>query len=419
MRPSSLISILLVYVSWKGEAFVVSGPTKIIPVNWNRVEALPQQRKRRSSLILAALGPKVSNGNPNNNNNNNEESQEENFAQRLLRRLAELSLQDFEWRSGVFKSNEADRMLEDSLARMRGQADSPKYIRPMDAAETKVGPLGRWEKNAVNWLSQVIQEEGRRAELIVISDGKVVRPKDTAAGAEELGPLGFLERQVVDFLESIRNAEMERVKTNTFRRPKDVDEAMRGPLGKMEFEAVRILQEIQESEKLRMQQSRTRGGQIVRPIDVPGPLGEFEMKVLELFDAEQKRSKERETSGHIVRPKDAKVRGPLGEAELQVFETIQQMSLEERQRLDSIRCILQENRPMNNQKDSLLGIFEAIIVGIVRAPIMLVNVIKRVQELLESEQLADDDKKVIQSERSRSSRALPSLDDDDDDERSP
>jgi hypothetical protein len=56
-----------------------------------------------------------------------------------LLRLAELSLKDYDWRSSVFKSKEADRKVEESLARMMG--DEPIYVRPMDASEEKIGPL--------------------------------------------------------------------------------------------------------------------------------------------------------------------------------------------------------------------------------------------------------------------------------------
>lgn len=56
-----------------------------------------------------------------------------------FKRLTELSLKDYQWRSSVFKSNEADRLMEQSLARMRGEDAS--YVRPMDAADEKIGPL--------------------------------------------------------------------------------------------------------------------------------------------------------------------------------------------------------------------------------------------------------------------------------------
>ena len=58
-----------------------------------------------------------------------------------LLRLAELSLKDYDWRSSLFKRDEADRKVEESLARMMG--DEPSYVRPMDASTDKIGPLVR------------------------------------------------------------------------------------------------------------------------------------------------------------------------------------------------------------------------------------------------------------------------------------
>lgn len=67
-----------------------------------------------------------------------EASKEDKRSPSLLR-LAELSLKDYDWRSSIFKSTEADRRVEESLARMMG--DEPTYVRPMDASEEKIGPL--------------------------------------------------------------------------------------------------------------------------------------------------------------------------------------------------------------------------------------------------------------------------------------
>jgi hypothetical protein len=65
--------------------------------------------------------------------------EEENSKNEGLLRLAELSLEDYKWRSSVFKSEEADRKVEETLARMMG--DEAAYVRPMDASEQKIGPL--------------------------------------------------------------------------------------------------------------------------------------------------------------------------------------------------------------------------------------------------------------------------------------
>jgi hypothetical protein len=52
-----------------------------------------------------------------------------------------LSLDDYEWRMSIFKEKEADRRMEESLARMLGEDAS--YFRPMDASDSKIGPLVR------------------------------------------------------------------------------------------------------------------------------------------------------------------------------------------------------------------------------------------------------------------------------------
>ena len=56
-----------------------------------------------------------------------------------LRRLAELSLEDYEWRTSALKEKEADRLVEESVARIMG--DEATYVRPMDASESRIGPL--------------------------------------------------------------------------------------------------------------------------------------------------------------------------------------------------------------------------------------------------------------------------------------
>jgi hypothetical protein len=324
-----------------------------------------------------------------------------------LRQLAQLSLKDYEWRAGVFLSNQADRLVEESIARMRG--DTPTYVRPMDATESALGPLGRWEKTSVEWLSRVFDEEGRRAQQIVNSNGELVRPIQLVQGANltdvELGPLGYLEKTVVDFLQSIRDSETARVQTQTLR-PKDLEEAVRGPLGQLELAAVNALREIRESERLRMQQTAVRGGDVVRPMDVPGPLGEFERQVAEIVRGEQRRANERKD--RIVRPKDASRRGPLGEVELQATQVLDALSKEETTRFRNIQKWLSEKRPMESNRESIWGFLEALVVGILKGPQLLWNVLERVRELLASEPLnatdqqilAEQDNKQKQSQRS-------------------
>lgn len=311
-----------------------------------------------------------------------------------LLRLAELSLKDYDWRSSVFKSKEADRKVEESLARMMG--DEPAYVRPMDASEEKIGPLGMLEKSTVDWLRQVFEEEAIRARQIIRMGGMMVRPYEAEAPDGELGPLGFMEKQFVDFLERVRQSERERSRSKTLR-PKDLDESMRGPLGEAESKAVTAIREILEAERIRMTQSKLRD-EVVRPIDVPGPIGEFEMMVLEVCEAERQRALDRKRSPekYLVRPKDASMKGPLGELEEQAVAVVKKLTNEEKERLRNIRRYLDENRPMEQDKNSALGILETIAVGIFRAPILMFQIVMRVKELLQSEPLAPEDAELLE-----------------------
>lgn len=270
------------------------------------------------------------------------------------------------------------------------------YVRPMDAPSQ--GMLGAWENTTVSWLLQVIDEEAQRAQKIVASAGELIRPIDIGGG-----PLGYLERQVVEFLRTLRAAERERVNTKTLR-PKDLSNGG-GPLGELERNVVEWFRNVRESEELRGQQIRQRNGDLVRPMDVPGPLGEWELRVAEVFRAEQYRAKERRETKHLVRPKDAKIPGPLGQAELTAYETIRKLSEEELERAKSMQQYLQERRPMDNRRDSALGVAEALVVGLVRAPRMMWSVVERVMELLKSEPLTQEDiqRKTSESDESRSS----------------
>ncbi len=227
--------------------------------------------------------------------------------------------------------------------------------------------------------------------------GMMVRPYEAEAPDGELGPLGFMEKQFVDFLEKVRQSEKERSRSKTLR-PKDLDESIRGPLGEAELKAVKAIREILNAEKLRMEQSKVRD-EVVRPIDVPGPIGEFEMIILEVVEAERQRAMDRKSNPQklLVRPKDASMKGPLGVLEEQAVEVVEKLTMEEKERLRNIRRYLQENRPMQQDKNSPLGILETIAVGIFRAPILVYQIIMRVMELLQSETLSPDDAGVLEA----------------------
>jgi len=223
----------------------------------------------------------------------------------------------------------------------------------------------------------------------------MVRPIEAKAPDGELGPLGFMEKQFVDFLDEVRQSEKERSRSNTLR-PKDLDESVRGPLGEAELKAVEAIREILDAEKLRMTQSRMRD-ELVRPIDVPGPIGEFEMIVLEVVEAERQRAMDRKMNPEklLIRPKDASMKGPLGVLEEQAVAVVEKLTIEEKERLRNIRKFLHDNRPMQQDENSILGIFERVAVGLVRAPILVYQIIVRVTELLQSEPLSDEDVRVI------------------------
>jgi hypothetical protein len=377
-----------------------------------RSMTFPSQRRRRPVVISSTANSDPSSSSVEQPERPPQSSQfspspwlENVWIRSFIQWLAQLSLADYKWRSDVFKTNQANRNLQDALARLQGA--TPPYVRPMDAPT--FGPLGQWESESVAWLSSVIDEEGRRAQRIVEADGKLVRPSDNKATTSStvtastndshdnelvLGPLGRLELSVVEYFTKIQQAETERVRTKTWR-PKDLDEQSRGPLGQLEWEVVQTLQDIQASETLRAQQIRKRGGEIVRPIDIPGPLGEWEMQLTQVIQAERRRFREREqNAGRLVRPKDATWQGPLGEAEATAYATIQSVSAEEMERLRNIQRSLAENRPMETNRTSLLGVAEALFVGLLRGPALLWEVLNRVRELLASSNLegADQDR---------------------------
>ena len=261
----------------------------------------------------------------------------------------------------------------------------------------------------MEWLGLVIEEEGHRARLIESSEGKLIRPIDLQSSGQG-GPLSSLESSVVSFLNTIRVSERERVNSKLLR-PKDLQEDKRGPLGTAEYLTVKTLEEIKESEKLRMDISRARGGDVVRPVDVPGVLGEIEGLYMKIATAERQRKKESEKrDGQIVRPMElTSFQSPLGEVERIVSEAVSKLRQEELDRLDSIKKALAENRPMEINRYSLLGWTEAILVGMIRAPAMVWMVIDRVMELMDSSRLDEQDEEILRQKRATTSSDLEDM----------
>jgi len=323
------------------------------------------------NTFLASF-PELSFWNVANTNNQDSKLRKRDLIRSLLRRSANLSLQDYNWRSDYFKKTEADRRVEESMARMMGE--DAAYVRPMDATDDKIGPLGRAERKLVLWLSLVIEEEGRRAQLISTSNGDLIRPIDLQT-TNEGGPLSALEYTAVSFLDTIRSSEEERAKTLTLR-PKDLE--------------------------------------VVRPIDVPGPLGELERWYVELFKAELQRARDAvRNDGRFGRPKDIAMRGPMGDTEQKVSDALNVIRDEETERLRSMRKVLMDNRPMERDRESPLGVVEAVIVGIYKGPQLIFRVIDRVNELMQSSTLWDQEDEV-KNLPSVSSATLNGKKDDDD-----
>ena len=121
------------------------------------------------------------------------------------------------------------------------------------------------------------------------------------------------------------------------------------------------------------------------------------MAVANLLRAEERRAMElNRNQGRVLRPKDASFRGPLGDLEEAMYRFFDDVRAEENERLQSIRQLMQDKRPMENDRKSVLGVSEAIFVGIIRAPQLIVSVFRRVVELLNSESLPPSDKELLQ-----------------------
>ena len=238
-------------------------------------------------------------------------------------------------------------------------------------------------------LTRVIEEEGERARLIASSEGELVRPKDLPT----TGPLSELERRALQLLNEITDSEVERVRSGTLR-PKDMK--TRGPLGEAEAKAVLALDRIIESEKIRMERSQLIGD-TVRPIDVPGPLGELEKCVGDIIRAEKQRVKDREKNdGKLVRPKDASMRSGLGDVEQKAVEDWEKLAAEEKERLVSFKRFLAERRPADVLPTSPLGILESFIVKLINGPRLVRKTLDRVQELLSSSTFDEKENAILQ-----------------------
>ena len=185
---------------------------------------------------------------------------------------------------------------------------------------------------------------------------------------------------------------------------------IRGPLGEAEARAVLALDRIIESERIRAERSQ-RMGEAMRPIDVPGPLGEFEKYVGDIIRAERQRVKDRERNdGKLVRPKDASLPSGLGDVERKAVEDWEKLAAEEKQRFSSFKRFLEERRPADVNKDGPLGIIESFAVKLLNGPRLIGKVVDRVQELINTSPY-DEEESAILARRFKEIEEKDSLED--------
>lgn len=248
-------------------------------------------------------------------------------------KLAEMSLADARWRREAEKAT--------------------KKIRPLGDSEA-VQTVREFQKV----LSAILDEEEFRAEQIVNRKGEAVRPKEAPPGAR--GPLGELEEQ----LERLFFKGDWSVVLNFF--------------GRIQDEIAMII----ASEKVRADRIRRAGftQQKVRPKDAPpSALGRLEGFVDALFKEEFNRP-----AGQ--RPIDARVKGPLAKAEQAAFDLLETVNDYERRRLDVLLQAGILRRPMEQDQTTPLGILESLVVGVVRAPLLVSALVASVQDALAQEQ---------------------------------
>lgn len=268
-------------------------------------------------------------------------------------------------------------------------------------------------KSALNVISGVVRAETARAEAIVESNGKTVRPKDAPIS----GPLGEAERKVLFALENLVAAEQERARagfeagaavnaSKLILRPKDASHPeMLGLLGQLELETTAGLERIAASERARVAQGTQ--GLFTPPQDLPegerSVLGDAEAAARRLVAAEVARLQQMVASGSLaVRPVDLDISdvdssastgtgGPLASAERAVLELAETIRAYELARLSQLRAKgLLPERPMTTSPNSPAGLAERFGMGVFRAPVMVAKVLRRTAELLAVADLAAD-----------------------------
>jgi len=283
------------------------------------------------------------------------------------------------WRRSLFESS---------------RATDHKSIRPLDSAD-----LGQAESKAVAWLEDVVDAETQRAQKIIAGDGL---PRNATLGPN---PLGEVEDKVRKVLSVISTAETQRVlyaKDNqdgeygVFRPPSAMPAKIMGALGNAERMIKGVFSDIASAETTRANLGRAgEENSLVRPMDVPGALGDAKKFFADIQRAEWKRSAEKmEKQVDVVRPMDASVKGPLGAAEEKVVGALNDIKRKEEARLS----YLVNSMPMESDSMSVAGIVEAVGVGVLRAPYAVGLTIRRVFELLKSEARTNEDEDEVEGE---------------------
>ena len=289
--------------------------------------------------------------------------------------FAKLSLKDAAWRQKIANETQSAGL---DISEYEGDPNGPVTV-------------------ALQRLTELVEAETERAQLIVESDGAAgIRPMD----APVPGPLGQAEKAATLALESIIAAEKERARRSreqgAMERPKNAPHPeMLGLLGELEQGTLDALGKLAASER-----ERVKGGANYPPALLPenerSVLGDLEADARALVRGEVMRLQEMIDSGSLaVRPMDATMgprdvdavtgqpKSPLARAEKNLLATAETVRAYELARLNQLRDagVLPE-RPMDSDPSSIAGRAETFGVGVLRAPVMVAKTASRIAELL-------------------------------------
>jgi len=274
-------------------------------------------------------------------------------------------------------------------------------------ATRTVKPLGDPEAVAVvervrRVLGGVVEEEEFRAEQIVSRGGRAVRPMD--APEEARGPLAELEAGLVAVLNDTSLAEAWLAGVATRLRA-EVSAIVASERARAERGA--SMRSSESTLRRGASSSSAGGGQPllpsrVRPIDAPpSALGALEAFVDDIVRearyvlgggasdaaAADRDAAESRRNMIIQRPVDAPAatRGPLAGAERFAAALLDVVWDTETRRLERLQEAGLVRRPMTEEPRTPLGFLESLVVGIVRAPLLLSALVTRVADLVADE----------------------------------